>query len=162
MTRLSLMGLAAAFVVLGAASAEARGRYFHRGHHRHYRHHRPHYRSRVHFSLGCFPRVGFGYHRRHWSVGFSWWPSYTYRRYYAPSYRVYTYPTYVHSYPATTVYTPTVYTPVRPAPPPPPEPVTVQGWYHPTYGYWCQCHGYQGKALPHHTYYYDNTKDAQP
>jgi len=178
MKRSIVIGLSAAFVTLAAASAEARGRPSH--------HHRPHHRGHVSFSFGCWPSYrssyfGVGYSRRGWSVGLSCWPSYrsyhyvptypvvyssayTYRTYPSIYSSAYTYPTYVTSYPATTATYPTTYTSYRvpDPPPPPPQPQTVQGWYHPTYGFWCQCHGYQKASLAGHSYQYDTSKDAKP
>ena len=167
MKRWMAIGLVTAFVMVGAASAEARGRSYH--------HRRPHHRSHVsfRFGLGCWPRyrssyVGLGYSRRGWSVGLSWWPSYR-SYYYVPSYPAvytyaYTYPTYVTTYPSATVTYPTTYSSYRVAAPapPPPQPQVVQGWYHPTYGFWCPCHGYQKESLAGHSYQYDTTKDAKP
>jgi len=177
MKRLIVIGLFAASVMLAAGSVEARGRPSY--------HHRPHHRSHVSFSFGCWPSYrssyfGVGYSRRRWSVGLSWWPSYR-SYYYVPTYPVvyssaytyrtypsiyssaYTYPTYVTIYPATTVTYPTTYTSYpTPNPPPPPQPQTVQGWYHPTYGFWCPCHGYQKASLAGHSYQYDTSKDAKP
>jgi len=151
-------GLAVALLTLGSASAEARGGFHGHGGYR------PHYGSHVSFGFGCWPSyrshyASVGYWNRGWSVGLSWWPSY--RTYYAPTYpSVYTYaytqPTTVVTYPGV-VATPTPSTsyPV----PAPPQPQAVYGWYHPTYGFWCQCHGYQKQAVPQHTYQYDTTKD---
>lgn len=183
MKRWIVIGLFAAVVTLAAASAEARGRPSY--------HHQPSHRSYSSFSFGYRPSYrssyfGVGYSRRGWSVGLSYWPSYrsydyvqtypavypytystypyTYTTYPSTYSSAYTYPTYVTSYPATTATYPTTYTSYRAPdpPPPPPQPQTVQGWYHPTYGFWCQCHGYQKASLANHSYQYDTTKDAKP
>lgn len=174
MKRWIVIGLFAAFVALAAGSAEARGG-------RPSYHHRPSHRSHVSFGFRCWPSyrssyIGIGYRSRGWSVGLSCWPSYrsysyvpSYSSYYyAPTYPAvysygYTYPTYTTSYPATTTVYPSTYTSYRtPDPPPPPQPQAVQGWYHPTYGFWCPCHGYQKTSLANHSYQYDTTKDAKP
>ena len=180
MKRWVAIWLVVAFVMVGAASAEARGRSGH--------HYRPQHRSYASFGFGRShygsSYVGLGYSRRGWSVGLSLWPSYspyyyssTYPSVYSYGYTYpayssaysygYTNPTYATTYPATTATYPTTYTyqpaPAAPAPAPaPPQPQMVQGWYHPTYGFWCQCHGYQKQSLPNHSYRYDTSKDAKP
>jgi len=123
------------------------------------------YGSGYGFALGfgsgaCYPRVAVSYSAA--------WPAYyTYPTYYA-------YPSVYGGYypPATYVYPSTVATvqsassaamasaTVEAAATPPPAPATVvKGWYHPTYKFHCQCHGFHTAALENHSYLYDTSKD---
>jgi hypothetical protein len=181
MKRWMMIGLAVAFLAAAAASAEARGGSYGRGsfsrggfsrHGSHYRgsHYRGSYyrggsrhHSSFRVSLGCWPSLSYWNRGLYVGVGSSpWYSSYAYPYYrtsyaYYPSY-TYTYPTAVTSYPATSATYTTTYS-SYPTPPPPPQPQMVQGWYHTSYGFWCQCHGYQRTALNNHSYQYDTTKD---
>lgn len=138
------------------------GRSYHRG--------SSHSRYGLSFSFGSGYRYPSSYYSYYPSFGISYSRSYPAYYTYPSSYysyawpSAYTYPrTYstVYTYPSTATYIEPAPAPVAPVAPAPPAPAvtTVQGWYHPTYGFHCQCHGFQKQALPNHAYRYDVSKD---
>ena len=141
-------------LVLAAATAEGRHARPHRGRGGS-RHGGSRHRTSFYIGFGHGLRyrssglyVGLGVYPRHRVYYYGAWPAYSY---------AYAYPSYVYSYPTYAVTRPSVSV----AYVAPQAVYTVSGWYHPTYGYWCQCHGYQRASLPHHVYHYDTTKDAK-